>query len=72
MKLSSSGFNQPGEEEGSGSFFDSFVLCKLLCMMFCPVPHFFLVSCLDLYYVFFVLVVLFVFAWVWKERTGIH
>jgi len=41
MKLSSSGFNQPGEEEGSGSFFDSFVLCKLFCVMFWAVPPLF-------------------------------
>ncbi|CAJ1971286.1 unnamed protein product, partial [Sphenostylis stenocarpa] len=58
MKLSSSGFNQPGEEEGSGNFFDSFVLCKLFVCRSAlspPLLRKILMSCLDLCFVLVVL-----------------
>jgi len=44
MKLSSSGFNQPGEEEGSGSFFNSFVFVQIALYVFCAVHHFLRIS----------------------------
>ena len=77
MKLSSSGFNPPAEEEGSSrsSFFDSlfcancFVLCCFPCSHFLKVSYLLSFPWFVGQVVFFVLVVLFVFAWISSKRV---